>query len=99
MPPAARINDQTAHGQALMPGIGSLNVLIGNQPAWRALPASVASAVESVSNAIKDFMQSPSLNPAKAKADIAKITSGLAEAAGEAAGEGNPAAAGVARGV
>ena len=52
MPPAARVTDQTAHGQALSPGIGSLNVLTGFKPAWRALPASVASAVESVSNAI-----------------------------------------------
>ena len=35
--PAARIGDMTAHGSPLAPGIGSVNVLIGNRPAWRAL--------------------------------------------------------------
>lgn len=34
--PAARIGDQTSHGTPLAPGPGSLNVLIGNRPAWRA---------------------------------------------------------------
>ena len=33
--PAARIGDQTSHGTPLGPGPGSLNVLIGNRPAWR----------------------------------------------------------------
>ena len=36
MPPAARIGDNTAHGTPLAPGPGSLNVLIGGRPAWRA---------------------------------------------------------------
>lgn len=36
-PPAARILDMTAHGSPLLPGPGSLNVLIGGRPAWRAL--------------------------------------------------------------
>ncbi len=40
MPPAARIGDMTSHGNPLtplVPGVmGSLNVLIGGQPAWRA---------------------------------------------------------------
>src|SRR5215813_15145394 len=35
--PAARIGDMTAHGSPLAPGIGSVNVLIGSMPAWRAL--------------------------------------------------------------
>lgn len=35
-PMAARVNDLTAHGSPLMPGIGSTDVLIGNMPAWRA---------------------------------------------------------------
>jgi uncharacterized Zn-binding protein involved in type VI secretion len=38
MPPAARVGDLTAHGTPLAaagPG-GSLDVLIGKQPAWRA---------------------------------------------------------------
>ena len=34
--PAARLGDQTSHGTPLAPGIGSVNVLIGNKPAWRA---------------------------------------------------------------
>jgi hypothetical protein len=39
MPPAARVGDLTAHGTPLTPSTppgGSLNVLIGGQPAWRA---------------------------------------------------------------
>jgi uncharacterized Zn-binding protein involved in type VI secretion len=35
--PAARIADLTSHGTPLSPGPGSVNVLIGGQPAWRAL--------------------------------------------------------------
>jgi uncharacterized Zn-binding protein involved in type VI secretion len=37
MPPAARVGDLTSHGSPLGPGTGSLNVLIGGQPAWRAI--------------------------------------------------------------
>ena len=37
MPMAARLGDQTSHGTPLTPGPGSLNVLIGGKPAWRAL--------------------------------------------------------------
>jgi len=37
MPPAARITDPTTHGMPLAPGPGSVNVLIGGLPAWRAL--------------------------------------------------------------
>jgi len=40
MPAAARLGDQTSHGTPLTPlspaNAGSLNVLIGGQPAWRA---------------------------------------------------------------
>ena len=36
MPPAARAGDITSHGTPLGPGIGSPNVLIGGQGAWRA---------------------------------------------------------------
>ena len=35
--PAARVGDQTGHGTPLTPGIGSVNVLIGGRPAWRAV--------------------------------------------------------------
>lgn len=34
--PAARVADQTGHGTPLAPGPGSVNVLIGGKPAWRA---------------------------------------------------------------
>ena len=37
MPPAARIGDITSHGTPLAPGPGSLNVLVGKKPAWRAI--------------------------------------------------------------
>jgi uncharacterized Zn-binding protein involved in type VI secretion len=36
MPLAARVGDMTAHGTPLAPGVGSINVLIGGMPAWRA---------------------------------------------------------------
>ncbi len=34
--PAARMGDMTSHGTPLAPGPGSVNVLIGGMPAWRA---------------------------------------------------------------
>jgi uncharacterized Zn-binding protein involved in type VI secretion len=37
MPQAARVADLTSHGTPLGPGPGSLNVMIGGMPAWRAL--------------------------------------------------------------
>ena len=36
MPLAARVGDSTSHGTPLSPGPGSVNVLIGGMPAWRA---------------------------------------------------------------
>ena len=36
MPPAARMGDVTSHGTPLSPGPGSVDVLIGGKPAWRA---------------------------------------------------------------
>ena len=36
MPLAARVGDLTGHGTPLGPGPGSINVLTGGQPAWRA---------------------------------------------------------------
>lgn len=36
MPPAARVGDTTSHGTPLSPGPGSMNVMIGGMPAWRA---------------------------------------------------------------
>jgi uncharacterized Zn-binding protein involved in type VI secretion len=36
MPFAARVGDLTSHGTPLGPGPGSIDVMIGGQPAWRA---------------------------------------------------------------
>lgn len=36
MAPAARVGDNTSHGTPLGPGPGSVNVLIGGMPAFRA---------------------------------------------------------------
>jgi len=52
--PAARLGDSTAHGTPLGGGVGSLNVLICNQPAWRGIPVAGA----------------PGLNAAKKASDI-----------------------------
>src|SRR5687768_18260894 len=57
--PAARMGDVTAHGAPLAPGPGSMNVMIGGQPAWRgmspagaaALSATVASAATAIAAA------------------------------------------------
>jgi uncharacterized Zn-binding protein involved in type VI secretion len=35
--PAARVGDPTSHGTPLSPGPGSMTVLIGGRPAWRAV--------------------------------------------------------------
>lgn len=96
MPLAARVTDMTGHGPPLTPGIGSPNVFIGGMPTWRALPAGVGGAVESVSNAMQSFMGLPMLTPASAADKIAQIQSGLFQAAGAAAAQGNPAAVGAA---
>jgi uncharacterized Zn-binding protein involved in type VI secretion len=37
LPPAARVADPTTHGAPLAPGPGSVNVIIGFMPAWRAM--------------------------------------------------------------
>jgi uncharacterized Zn-binding protein involved in type VI secretion len=36
VPLAARVGDLTSHGTPLGPSPGSINVMIGGQPAWRA---------------------------------------------------------------
>jgi len=51
MPPAARVADPTTHGAPLSPGPGSMNVLIGSMPAWRALMDQHACPAVSISGA------------------------------------------------
>lgn len=48
MPPAARVTDPVLHPlpPLLQPGPGSPNVLIGFLPAWRGVPAAVATALQ-----------------------------------------------------
>jgi uncharacterized Zn-binding protein involved in type VI secretion len=59
MPPAARVGDPTTHGAPLAPGPGSTNVMIGGQPAWRAMidqhacPAVSISGADGVGSVIK----------------------------------------------
>ena len=90
--PAARTNDVTSHATPLSPGPGSANVLIGNLPAWRALPSSVGGGLEAASNAMSTFMTSPSLTPVDATATLAQVQASMMQAAAAAALEGNPAA-------
>ena len=51
MPLAARVGDITTHGTPLSPGVGSANVLIGGQPAWRAMVDQHACPLVSISGA------------------------------------------------
>lgn len=51
--PAARVGDNVAHPlpPVLNPGPGSKDVLIGNMPAWRGIPAAAAAAVQAAKKA------------------------------------------------
>lgn len=51
--PAARITDNVAHPlpPVLTPGPGSMNVFIGNLPAWRGVPAAAAAALQGAKQA------------------------------------------------
>ncbi len=92
MPEAARITDPTSHGPPLNPGPGSKDVLIGYQPAWRAVPAGAAAAIDGISNAMKAFMDQPVLTPADAASKIADISQKLTKGGADAAAAGAPAA-------
>jgi len=73
--PAARLTDMTAHGSALVPGLGSTNVLIGGLPAWRGLtPAQGAQIAAAFADCMKDVAK------AQATADAAKGTPGAGAA-------------------
>ena len=49
--PAARFTDLTSHGTPMVPGTGSLNVLIGYLPAWRGIPLAAAAGVQGAQSA------------------------------------------------
>lgn len=98
MPPAARVTDMTSHGTPLTPGPGSLTVMIGFMPAWRALPAGIGGGLEAASQKMDQFMQKPVMTPADATPLLAQISADLVQAGADAAGEGNPAGVGAAAG-
>lgn len=78
-PPAARLNDLTAHGSPLVPGPPSMNVIIGGQPAWlgmtaaaaAALAATVAAELEKVAKATAAVAAAP--DPTSKTAAAAKL--------------------------
>lgn len=89
---AARDFDATGHGAPLSPGPGCPTVNIGFQPAWRALPSAMASAVEGISNSVDSFMKRPQMTPADATASIVEISGKLVAGAAAAVGSGAPGA-------
>ena len=85
MGPAARMNDLTAHGGPLFPGPPSLNVIIGNQPAWlgmtaaavAALAATIAAGAANVADKAAKATAAAAAGPiaaAKAQADLVEAT-------------------------
>jgi len=96
MPPAARVTDMTSHSPPLNPGPGSLDVMIGFMPAWRALPTAMAGAVDAISNSMNSFMMRPQMTPVDATASLAQISQALVQGGTAAAASGAPAAAGTA---
>ncbi len=96
MPPAARVTDMTSHSPPLNPGPGSLDVIIGGLPAWRALPTAMAGAVDAISNAMNSFMTRPQMTPVDATASLVQISAALVQGGAAAAAAGAPAAAGTA---
>ncbi len=96
MPLAARVSDSTGHGTPMTPGPGSLDVMIGFLPAWRALPSSVGPALENLSNTMDTFMKRPVMTPADATPSLAQISGFLIALAIPAMPAGAPAAAGTA---
>jgi uncharacterized Zn-binding protein involved in type VI secretion len=93
MPPAAKVTSVTGHGTPLAPGPGCPTVMIGFTPAWRALPAAMASAVQGSSNVMNSFMVRPQMTPADGTASLVGISQSLAQQGAAAAGAGAPAAA------
>ena len=85
MPDAARLTDLTTHGTPLTPGIGSLDVTIGMQPAWRALPGGMGAGIEDAANTMKDLMGAAKLDVGSTPAKLAKVFGSLMQDAGKAA--------------
>ncbi len=78
-PPAARLGDDTAHGDPLKPGPCSSNVFIGGQKAWRAL--SPAMVKELLSQAKKAAKSAAAAGSATTEAERTKHLDDLEDAA------------------
>jgi uncharacterized Zn-binding protein involved in type VI secretion len=89
--PAARVTDMTSHGPPLSPGPGSPTVLIGKLPAWRGVPAAVASGLQAAKKA-----SDATIKAAETASAAAQGTPGAPAA--KAAEEATKAAAGAAMG-
>lgn len=90
--PAARVTDAVQHPlpPVLGPGPGSLNVFIGNMPAWRGVPAATASSLKSTK---KSFDQAIA-----AAEKVTNAAQGPAKAVAKAAEEATKASAAAAMG-
>jgi len=85
--PAARLTDSVSHATPpiLTGGPGSLNVLIGNLPAWRGVPKAAASSLKSTKKGFDTAI--------KVAENVAKATPPPGKAAAEAAAEATKATA------
>lgn len=85
--PAARVGDFVQHPlpPTLSPGPGSFNVLIGNIPAWRGVPAAVASSLQSAKKTSDTAIQAAEKVTAAAPEPASKATAKAAEEATKAA--------------
>lgn len=85
--PAARVGDFVQHPlpPTLGPGPGSLNVLIGNIPAWRGVPAAVGSSLKSAKKTSDTAIQAAEKVTAAAPDPTSKATAKTAEEATKAA--------------
>jgi uncharacterized Zn-binding protein involved in type VI secretion len=89
--PAARLNDLTAHGGTLVPGLPSLNVIIGGQPAWLGMTAAaVAALAATIAAGAKDVADKTAKVAAAGLAGpiaVAKAEKDLVEATAKAASD------------
>ena len=85
--PAARLGDFVQHPlpPTLSPGPGSFNVLIGNMPAWRGVPAAVASSLKSAKKTSDTAIQVAEKATAAAPEPASKAAAKAAEEATKAA--------------
>ncbi len=92
MPAAAKVTSLTGHGTPLSPGPGCPTVMIGFTPAWRALPAAMATSVQSISNLMNSFMVRSQMTPVDGTASLIGISQSLVQGGAAAAAAGAPAA-------